>query len=129
MRSLSQAIMDKVRKGTWQYAVLEDLKVGLATIRLGKKGNGPRMTNLNIIGNPEVGDVVIVDYSTSRPYVRHIYTEPVVLLDEMPFPEEGTEGIALPPKGDVEVSSHTGQKLEKFKNPCEGVMAVILFLD
>jgi hypothetical protein len=38
-------------------------------------------------------------------------------------------GIALPPKGEVEVSSRTERKAEKFKNPCEGVMAVIFFSD
>jgi ATP-dependent exoDNAse (exonuclease V) beta subunit len=37
---------------------------------------------LHIIGNPKPGDIVIVDYSTNRPYVR------TIIIEEIPIEEE-----------------------------------------
>jgi hypothetical protein len=99
MKVLRSAIAHTTRKGTWQWAVLESLEIGLATVRLGKKGNGPRLSNLNIVGNTEPGNVVIVDYSAKKPYVRTLFLDEVEVLEEVEQPIEwiGEDCICQPP--------------------------------
>jgi hypothetical protein len=39
---------------------------------MGANGTGARLTNLNVAGQVNIGDVVVVDYSARTPYVRPI---------------------------------------------------------
>ena len=72
MKLLSSPVISTTRSGNYQYAVVENINLGLVTVRLGGDGTGQRLTNLNIVGTAAVGDLVVVDYSTNVPYVRTI---------------------------------------------------------
>jgi hypothetical protein len=57
--------------GAKQYATVEAVALGRATVRLSRGGR--RLTNLPIHGMlPTAGDTVIVDYSSGDPYVRRL---------------------------------------------------------
>ena len=70
MKQLGNTVIQTTRSGSYQYAKVESFNRALVTVRLGTNGTGARLTNLNVVGTPSVGDVVIVDYSTNVPYVR-----------------------------------------------------------
>lgn len=70
MKQLSSQVIQTTRSGNYQYAKVESFNRALVTVRLGSNGTGARLTNLNVVGTPVVGDIVIVDYSTNVPYVR-----------------------------------------------------------
>lgn len=76
MKVLSDKIHSTVRNGSWIYAIIESYQLGLSTVRLGANGEGARLTNLFTVGIPSVGDMVIVDFSASRPYVRTLILDP-----------------------------------------------------
>lgn len=70
MKQLGTQVIQTTRSGNYQYAKVESFNRALVTVRLGSDGSGARLTNLNVVGSPSVGDIVIVDYSTNVPYVR-----------------------------------------------------------
>lgn len=70
MKQLGTTVIQTARSGSYQYAKVESFNRALVTVRLGAEGTGARLTNLNVVGTPSVGEVVIVDYSTNVPYVR-----------------------------------------------------------
>lgn len=90
MKVLSSRIISTVRSGTYQYAVVENLTNGKATVNLGKSGTGARLTNLNVAGAIDIGEMVYVDYSTDVPYVRavqHIVEEEEEIEEALPDAE------------------------------------------
>lgn len=72
MKVLKNHIISISKAGTRQLAVIEGISSGYVTVRLGRKGTGARLTNLYAVGALNIGDVVEVDYSTAKPYVRSI---------------------------------------------------------
>lgn len=77
MKVLSPRVIATARSGIYQYAIIESVAGKRATVKLGAKGKGARLTNLAIAGRANVGDLVIVDYSVATPYVRSVqYIEP-----------------------------------------------------
>lgn len=72
MKVLPQKIISTTRSGTYQYAKVESFSLGVATVRMGINGKGARLTNLNVVGQVNVDDVVVIDYSAGVPYVRSI---------------------------------------------------------
>jgi hypothetical protein len=72
---IRRTVRDLHRRGTEDYAVVENTATDTATVRLAV--GGKRLTNLPVISTVEIGDRVVVDYSTGKPYVR-----PVTLSDE-----------------------------------------------
>lgn len=88
MKVLSPRIISTVRSGSYQYATVESITRGLATIKLGKNSGGARMTNLSYIGTIQEGDLVMVDFGTNRPYVRAISEVPLEEEPEEVFTEE-----------------------------------------
>jgi hypothetical protein len=97
--SIRRHIRKALQTGTTIYARVEDVSLGLATVRLG--GIGVRLTNLSTVGGEvAVGDTVIVDYSAGvNPIVR-----PLFVQDE---PEELPLGISVPetPIDDEDIST------------------------
>lgn len=107
MPRLRQNIRRTKTSGAKIYATVEEVNMGLATVRIG----GQRLTNLPVHGVlPSLGDTVVVDYSgEGRPYVRRA-TVPVDTLSEeleaaaweqdLPptevLPDESVEGPYLP---------------------------------
>lgn len=64
--SLRRNIRQAQQAGVYSYAILEAYNLGLATVRLAK--NGARLSNLPVTGSQlNIGDVVIVDYSSGTP--------------------------------------------------------------
>jgi hypothetical protein len=72
---IRRTVRDVHRRGTEDYAVVEGVAVDTATVRL--TVGGKRLTNLPMLSRVAVGDRVIVDYSTGKPYVR-----PVTMADD-----------------------------------------------
>ena len=70
MKILSSHVLSAARKGTYQYAIVESIDGGRATVRLGRKGQGSRITNLFVAGSIVEGGLVVIDYSADTPYVR-----------------------------------------------------------
>lgn len=79
--SLTHDIVKTARSGSYQYAVVEAVTGNLVSVRLGINGTGSRLTNLNHVGNPVAGELVVIDYSTSVPYVRTLANIPGVSAD------------------------------------------------
>jgi len=79
MPRLRQNIRRTKTSGAKVYATVEEVNMGLATVRVG----GQRLTNLPVHGIlPTAGDTVVVDYSSEgKPYVRRA-TVPVDTLAE-----------------------------------------------
>jgi len=82
MKILGQPVISKTRSGNYQYAIVEGVSLGIVTVRLGSDGTGARLTNLNIVGTAVVGDLVVVDYSSSVPYVRTIQ-QPEIAIEPL----------------------------------------------
>jgi hypothetical protein len=76
---LRRPIRQTQKSGVYVKAVVEDISLGYATVRLAR--NGARMTRLPVLGGAvSVGETVVVDYSAGvPPMVRPITT---------PYPEE-----------------------------------------
>lgn len=65
---LRSKVIRSHRSGASVYAVVEEVHMGLATVRLSSSGS--RLTSLSVIGNPVVpGQTVQIDYSTGVPPV------------------------------------------------------------
>ena len=88
--SIKALTRDNFYSGVYAYAIVEEVILGLATVRLVK--GGARLTSLPVIGGQVlIGDKVIVDYSSNIP--------PVVRpIDEHPYydEEEFEFALALP---------------------------------
>lgn len=70
-------------------AIVEEVNLGLATVRLAP--NGARLTNLPTMGDIAPGDNVIVDYATGEPYVRPttvVEEEEIILEESLAVPED-----------------------------------------
>jgi hypothetical protein len=66
------------------YAKVEAVEIGLATVRLAESGT--RLTNLSIIGGEiNVGETVIIDYSSGTPPVVRPYTILDTLEEVLPL--------------------------------------------
>lgn len=82
------------------FARVEALIFGMATVRIG--GGGARLTNLPVMGGTiNVGDTVLVDYSSETPTVR-----PIGVATELALEGTGPSGAEPRPltKGDVSFS-------------------------
>jgi hypothetical protein len=88
MKKLGSKIIHTTRSGSYQYALVESVNKGLVTVKLGTDGSGMRLTNLNVVGTVEEGDLAVVDYSAGVPYVRAI---------SQPEPEIEELELSLPP--------------------------------
>jgi hypothetical protein len=65
--SLRRTVRQTHRSGKNVYAVVEDIRFGYATVRLGS-AIGPRLTSLPVLGGAvAIGETVIVDYSSGTP--------------------------------------------------------------
>jgi len=86
--SIRRTVRKALESGTTMYAKVEEVNLGLATVRLG--GTGRRMSNLSTVGGEvQKNDTVIVDWSAGiNPIVR-----PLFLEDE---PEELELGTSAP---------------------------------
>jgi len=75
MSKLSPYVRAAIDSGTALPAIVEEINLGLATVRLGNR-NGARLTNLSIMGEGvAVGAQVIVDYAAGiDPIVRPMTT-------------------------------------------------------
>lgn len=76
MNTLRRPVRNAIEQSTAVFAIVEDIHLGLATVRIGN--NGARMTNLSVMGGTvTIGQRVIVDYSSgARPIVRPIFPVP-----------------------------------------------------
>jgi hypothetical protein len=70
MKVLTSHVLSAARSGVYQYAKVESVDGGRATVRLGATGKGSRITNLFVAGSIAVGGLVVVDYSADTPYIR-----------------------------------------------------------
>jgi len=83
--SIRRTVRKALESGTTMYAKVEEVNLGLATVRLG--GTGRRMTNLSTVGGQvQKDDTVIVDWSAGiNPIVRPLFLadeeEPLPLAD------------------------------------------------
>ena len=75
MKILGRHVIARARSGTYNYAIVESISGGRATVRLGNTGKGSRITNLHVAGQIFVGSLVIVDYSVDQPYVRAAFSD------------------------------------------------------
>jgi hypothetical protein len=76
MKTLGKQVITTTRSGNFQYATVESIANGLATVKLST--GGVRLTNLNVYGSlPDAGSTVIVDYTTGTPYVRAAQTNSI----------------------------------------------------
>lgn len=65
--NLRYLVRQAIKAGTAEYANVESIALGTATVRL--VGNGTRLTNLPYFGDIAVGDKVVVNRTTDAPYV------------------------------------------------------------
>lgn len=85
---LRRAVRKALESGSTMYAKVEEVNLGLATVRLG--GIGARMTNLSTVGGEvQKNDTVIVDWSAGiNPIVRPLFLEEE---EELPLGESAPE--------------------------------------
>lgn len=81
MKLLGRHVISTSRSGTYQFAVVEEMSGGKATVKLGYTGKGSRITNLHVAGKIYVGGLVIIDYSVDRPYVRQAFLDEEVPVE------------------------------------------------
>lgn len=101
MSTLRRPFRESIKQGTILLATVEAYKMGLATVRLAK--TGARLTNLNVLGGTiHVGDTVIVDYTSGKPYVHPQLVVPE--YDATRYPGTGkVEPIEIPGNEDYGV--------------------------
>lgn len=107
MSKLSPYVRAAIDSGTALAAIVEEINLGQATVRIGS-GKGARLTNLSVMGEDiEPGDEVIVDYAAGiEPIVRPITTisedvEALIAWALAIAPEDAWGGEELAPAIDI----------------------------